>query len=181
VLTSPLFFRLQVAPRLLLPCIAGHSYFCHRRCFQVSSRLLPCPVDGNVEDVGSNASDGRSPVLLSGVLLSLSFLASSRLVPRQLQLSSRSSRLFSRVASLLCRTCSVVGASVICEVPSALSTHASEVRQTPDYAASPTTQRRLRPLPFPPGVALPPVTGGADSHHNVTPPIPSGSTRNCKH
>lgn len=53
--------------------------------------------------------------------------------------------------------------------------HPAELRATPDSAVSPTTQKRLRPLPLPPGAVLPPTTGGVDSHKSITPPISSAS------
>ena len=42
--------------------------------------------------------------------------------------------------------------------------HAPEIRPNVEAAVSPTSQRRLRPLPLPPGAALPPVSSPTDPH-----------------
>ncbi|KAG6332497.1 hypothetical protein ID866_6590 [Astraeus odoratus] len=61
------------------------------------------------------------------------------------------------------------------KVPPAPPVHPPETRQTLDSAVSPTTQRRLRPLPLPPGAVLPPTAAAADPHPSVSPPVPNGS------
>ena len=42
--------------------------------------------------------------------------------------------------------------------------HAPEVRPNVESAVSPTSQRRLRPLPLPPGAVIPPVSSPTDPH-----------------
>ena len=51
--------------------------------------------------------------------------------------------------------------------------HAPEVRPNIESAVSPTSQRRLRPLPLPPGATLPPVPSPTD--HEVPQALPNTS------
>ncbi|KIJ21082.1 hypothetical protein PAXINDRAFT_6862, partial [Paxillus involutus ATCC 200175] len=56
--------------------------------------------------------------------------------------------------------------------------HAPETRTNIEPALSPTTQRRLRPLPLPPGAVLSPVSGPADPHASPPEATPTVAVAN---
>jgi hypothetical protein len=61
---------------------------------------------------------------------------------------------------------------------SAPPAHAPETRTNIEPALSPTTQRRLRPLPLPPGAVLSPVSGPADPHASPPEATPTVAVAN---